>query len=396
MSKITIATQINYAIIEKLLADLDNENSNLDLEIPIKFEFRGFGIMSNICLIIFKWMRMKKGKLIINVKIEDDKKIEEFGSSYFAFLTLSTLWTVTDIVDINGVNLKPKLRIYTKLIHDKIDFFQGLPNDEILIANFDHFSKEKGLSHWLYSDYENFAPSPSELQHTVYRAFEVLSKIYRTRFEAVSGKIIDDFEKLLWELLGNTDQHAIRDYLDKKMLSPNTRAVYFRILRSNQKNYIEYNSDDIPLSEYFKQVTEPEGDHFFFEVSVFDSGPGLARRFLGEGWQKSITTIDEINTIKKCFAKGSSSVNNWMGTNKGYGLNDVMKILTEINGFLRIRSNFSCTYRNLVSNPYTETTNFEEIELFDWNKDSSSEFSKMPFVEGTLLTMAFPLPSINF
>lgn len=395
MTKISIPKKVTHETVEELLNKLQDEIGPTDLEIPIKFDYRGFGITASICMILFKWMRVSDGRVIILSHFEDETEVEEFGSSFLGFLILSTIWVSKEIVDINGKNLKSRFRAYTKKMHDRLDFLVDLPNDQVLLANFDHYSKTKGLSHWLYPNQEEFAASPSELQNTVYRCFESLSKIYKTRFSAISKDFIDDFEIILWELLSNTDQHAQKDYLNKKTLSPNTRAFFCRIFRSSRKNLIKSNEETVALKEYYSNSTTSDGDDFFFEVSVFDSGPGLVRRFLGENWNPEIPIIDEVYTVKKCLAKGSTSIPGFPGKKKGFGLNDVMMTLTKRQGFLKIRSNCVSVYRNLISNPYSETSNFEDIDLFDWKQHSSTEFTKMPFAEGALLTMAFPLPSID-
>jgi len=395
MQKVKIPKKINHDTVEQLIAALNsNGNDTTDLEVPIDVSYRGFGILSSLFLLLFKWMRGNPGKLIIAVNEDQVDDIEQFATSYFGYVFLLTAWPTTTIVDLKGKNLKPKLREFTSVMYEKIDFLQDLPNNEVLLPCFDHYSNERGLNHWLYPDQIVFANTPSNLQNTVYRVFETVGKIYKSRFNNVISEIFDDIEIILWELLRNTDEHAKTDYLNVINLYPNTRGVYFKISQSSKDNFLSNAKNSTSLINYYEKAMQ-EGNNFIFEISVFDSGPGLARRYCGEKWEDGISVDEEVDIVKMCLAKGASSVLNWGGKLKGYGLNDVLELLSKRNGFLKIRSGRTSICRDLINKPHIATANFSEIELNDWKSDKSSLFTEMPFAEGTSLTMAFPLPKID-
>lgn len=396
MSTITIPRKVGFEDIEQIIAELDGCTEPCNLELPRSFEYRGFGIQISLIQIIFKWMRTANpGSLVIPIAQNDPAELKQFAESFFGYIVLLTVWKNIEIVNTAGDPLKLSFRPFTSDMAKKIEFFEELPNNKIFIPCFDHYSKTKGLSHWFYPDHDKFANVPSALDNTIYRALQSLGKIYKGRFNAAVSPVEDDIEKILWELLKNTDEHAKTDYLNLITLSPNTRGMSMEILRSNRRNFSEHADQHLGLVEYYEKSAD-EQDSFFLEISVYDSGPGLVKRFLGKHWHDSIDINNEVTVIKQCLQKGSTSVETWKGKNKGFGLNAVLELLTKLNGFLKIRTNRCSLYRDLIKHPHSDVEDAREIPLFDWNTNSESVFTEMSNVEGVILTMAFPLPKNNY
>jgi len=390
MNLIKIPNKINNDTIEDLLKQVNNASSDSDLEVPVEFNYRGFGIIPSLFLVFFTWVRKCKGKLIIPIDAADNAAIESFVNDYFGYTLLSTIWKSTEIVNTEGVSLKDQCRKYTGKMHNKIDFFSDLPNESLLIPCFDHYSKEKGLSHWFYINDFKFAASPSVLSNTVYRIFEYLGRIYKNKINTSTTKSLDDLQTIVWELLKNTDDHAKKDYLNQTELSPNTRGVFFRIHRSSKAKFIEHANKHKGLEKYYNSALN-EAENFILEISVFDSGQGMVKRFLGKNWTDNVTTEEEVNTIKKCLIKGITSVSGFQGKHKGFGLDNVLQTLDTHKGFLRIRSGNVSLYRDLIESPYIETKEIEKVELKDWQSCKTDYFTKINFTEGTLITMAYPI-----
>jgi hypothetical protein len=394
MTLIKVPNKITNLKVEELLHQVIRSGVDSDLQIPIEFTYRGFGIIPSLLQVIFTWIRISKGKLIIPIDLEDNETIEKFINDYFGYIVVSTIWKSTEIINTNNVSLKDQLRKHTQKMHDKIDFFEGLPNESLLIPCFDHYSKEKGLSHWFYINNFQYAENPSVLSNTIYRIFEYLGTIYKTRINVNTAKSLDSLQTIVWELVKNTDDHAKKDYLNQTQLSPNTRGVFFKIHRSSKDNFIEYANDHKGLESYYNAALKPT-DNFILEISVFDSGPGMVKRFLGSNWNESVTTLEEVDTIKRCLIKGVTSVTNFTGEFKGYGLHNVLQTLNIQKGFLKIRSGNVSLYRDLIETPYFETDEIDKVELKDWSIYKASEYTKMNFTEGTLITMAYAINDLN-
>ena len=389
MNKIEIQKKINHQVIEDLHSKL-KKFVDVDIQIPLKLEYRGFGVLSGMLLLLFTWMRNNKGKLIIPIDIEDREKLREFASDYYGYVVLSTLWRHCEIVNEKNESLKDVFREHTSSMHDYIDMLSDdLPNESVLIPCFDHYSAQKGLSHWFY-DRSNFTESPSELDNSLFMILKALRKNYIGK---LNKNLADSFEsllKIIWELLNNTDEHARKDFLNVAKLSPNTRGLYMRIQRSSKKNFIA-NTDHTGLKQYYNNSL-PESDQIFIlEITVFDSGPGLVKRFLGKKWSEDITMQEEVNTIRKCLIKGQTSVNTQKGEGKGHGLDKVIQLLDQKRGFLTIRTGRASIFRDMIVSPYKPTENIQEVELFDWKSCRVDSFSEMNKVDGTSITLAYPL-----
>lgn len=388
---ILIPKKISFEIFEKLLNELKEEPEIVDLKIPLELSYNGFGILPAVYSIIFTWMRSKRGKLIIPIKITDEESIKRFTLDFYGYLVLSTVWRHCEIINEEGESLRSNFKKHTPLMHFYIESLsEKLPNEDILIPCFDHYSNEKGLSHWFYTEKFNFWQTPFDFDNSLFLILKHLSKIYTKR---LSKNISDSFEsllKIIWELLKNTDEHAKKDHLDQVKLTPNTRGMFLRIQRSSKRNFID-NTNHRGLKTYYESALIDSGQSFILEISIFDSGPGLVKRFLNEKWSSEQLIQEDVDTIRKCLIKGQSSVTNNETKNKGFGLDEVLKLLDQKKGFLKIRTGRVSVYRDLIISPYKPTTTHSEIELYDWIKCSYSNYSEMANVEGTLITLAYPL-----
>ncbi|TCK85529.1 hypothetical protein [Albibacterium bauzanense] len=394
MNKIIVPSKLDDKVLEGLFLTFVNTPKDLDLELPLEINYRGFGILPKLFLVIFTWVRNKNGKLIIPIDINNESTLSEFAQSYFGYIVLLTVWKDCDIENPLGESLKRALRPYTSQFHNKIDFLKGLPNDAILIPNFDHYSKSQGYSHWFYTLNYDFFEVPSALNNTVYRVFECLSINLKSKIINSNSGIIEDLQSILWELMRNTHEHAIKDHLNQINISPNTRGAYFRIQRSSKRNFIKEAKSHKGLISYYENALE-EGDNFMLEVSVFDSGPGLVKRFLGAKWEDNLNIRDDVNTIKQCLIKGQTSVVTSKGLSKGFGLDHVLKLLSKKHGFLKIRTGRASLYRDLIKAPYFKTQDLSEVVLNDWINSSNSSYVNMNNTEGAMITMVYPINEIK-
>lgn len=384
--------KLNSADLKAKLGRINNnEFLENDFLLPNEVNYSGFGIIPLSIIYFFTWLRNnKKGDVFIDIDEADTDKLKSFGSDYLGYCLLSSAWKHKDIVNLKQISLKGPLRKYTQQLHSKIDFLQELTASEILVPFFDHYSKQQGLSHWFYNNQFDFAGSPEELSSTLYRLFVELGKIYKTKLIKNTSQIIEDLEIILWELIKNTDEHATKDYLNITDLSPNIRGLYMKIHRKSKKSFITEAKNDKGLTNYFESILE-EGDNFLLEISVFDSGPGLPRRYKGAEWSNDISINEEVNIIKQCLYKGNSSAKGIKGSLKGFGLNNVLITLSAKKGFLQIRTGRTMLYRDLLKSPHFEETDFSKIELQDVETNSPSNFTGLPEIPGTAISMYYPL-----
>lgn len=388
---IKIPKKISAEILEEIFEEIKKSPTNVDLSIPTSIDYRGFGLLPNLYLILFTWMRNKKGNVILSIKKNDFNSIKNFGSDFYGYIVLSTLWRHCDIINDEKESIKLEFKEYTSLMHFNIESLSNdLPKESIMIPCFDHYSNEKGLPHWFYPYDFLFCETPSSLENSIYHIFKSLSVNYQGRVNRNVADSFDDIVKIIWELLKNTDDHAKKDYLDKAKLLPNCRGLFMRIQRSSKTVFID-NTKHLGLKKYYESALNNEDHNFILEISVFDSGPGLVKRFLGKNWSNNEDINNDIDIIRKCLIKGQTSVTTSQGKNKGYGLDEVLRLLDIKKGFLKIRTGRVSIYRDLIETPYKTTQEPNEIDLLDWKNNSDSEYSEMYNTEGTLITLACPL-----
>lgn len=122
------------------------------------------------------------------------------------------------------------------------------------------------------------------------------------------------------------------------------------------------------------------------ELSVFDCGPGLACRWLGSPLS-TVTIEQEYEACVACLRKHRSSSTS---AHRGLGLYDVMKTMSPLRAFVRIRTGRLTLYRDFIQNPLGADEEAAGAGLFDWSRgrEGISEFAP---AEGLLYTILIPL-----
>ena len=203
--------------------------------------------------------------------------------------------------------------------------------------------------------------------------------------------------KILKELFSNTHDWARNDAASGNDILPSVRAI-----RAEGVSYPEAKMRAIahgspPLGTYLMGQNRhqrsddlPTPMHRFLEISVLDTGPGLTARSLRQQGLTSSTTIDdEYTATLRCLSKHSTTSTN-LDTIKrrGIGLHLVMECLTQLHGFMRIRTGRLALYRNFRTNPYLPDTG-DAPSVFDW-ETNSRVLTQHSWVSGTLISILLP------
>ncbi len=123
------------------------------------------------------------------------------------------------------------------------------------------------------------------------------------------------------------------------------------------------------------------------EISVFDSGEGIFKTLASTN-DINISIQDEVDVVKKSFAKGFTSKSDYRGV--GRGLNNVKSVLAQRHGFISFRTGRIGVYRDFNLQPLIESES-EPLSLFDENNKSENNFSKLASVEGVACSILVPL-----
>jgi hypothetical protein len=197
---------------------------------------------------------------------------------------------------------------------------------------------------------------------------------------------------ILHELFKNTHAWARTDEYNVPLL----RSV--RGLLAQGHSWAEHEAMEVAcgspaLAAYLSApgIRTPEGRWRFLELSMFDSGPGLARRWLsghidGAANPANPTPEEEYRACVECFMRWNSSTG---AGHKGVGLHEVMLTLSRLNAFFRVRTGRLSLYRDLVARPYAGSSG-EDCSLTDWTSMSDS-LTALGATEGVLYTMLIPI-----
>lgn len=199
---------------------------------------------------------------------------------------------------------------------------------------------------------------------------------------------ISGIGELLHELLLNTEEHAKSDY---------KFGISGRSVRGVILNSISINTDQ-ELS-----VAAPEGTSVYsylsslmgrrqaaihmLEISVFDSGPGIAKSF-----SRDETPFQgEVKLFLESFKKGVTSKINGVGM--GRGLPKSIRIINDREGYIAIRSGKISVYRDFLSAPLTadDIEGEGQVTYKDEITENSLVYSEMAQVDGVAYSILVPV-----
>lgn len=170
-------------------------------------------------------------------------------------------------------------------------------------------------------------------------------------------EVTEALSHLVRELVENSDWWARVDQHGVEY-AKGIRAVTFKLIDIDQDNLSMFAGGNTHIQSYLihnlttheRAREEPRSSHSgalsklsFVELSMVDSGPGLARRWLAnrQANKRSVGKIDEISVqeeedaVIECFKKWRTSSGNSL---RGIGLFSVASLLRKRNGFLRLRT----------------------------------------------------------
>ncbi len=197
---------------------------------------------------------------------------------------------------------------------------------------------------------------------------------------------------VLHELFKNTHEWARTDEHGVPLLR-SVRGLLAQGHSWAEQEALEVAGESPALAAYLSApgVRTPDGRWRFLELSIFDSGAGLARRWLsghpeGATDPAAPTPEEEYRACAECFVRWNSSTR---AGHKGLGLHEVMRTLSHLNAFFRVRSGRLSLYRDFAARPYAGSAG-EDCSLTDWTTRSAAP-TPLAFAEGVLYTMLIPI-----
>lgn len=389
--KISIKNNITYSEIEKAYKVLKN-SSNVDLYIPANINGKQLGIYSEIIQLIITWSRLSKGKLYIHYNLTTtdlDSKIEIMFKRYWNFVAGCMGYK-------NGIYLLDETEVSNKVanvIKERTSFFKI------------NESWKKGTNSFISSVQHSANPYPSAFyfsngvlkskKEIIELSKNILSEITTNYISNTSTTVLEHYNKLIgeiiFELIENTHFWSQTDYLGKTFPT-GFRGLLFSSHQGNKESLLSNCKDDKPMFDYISHlITNNESNNVIVEISVFDSGAGLASKWSKKD-VKDFNSREEIyESIIDCLIKNNTSDKS-SSYERGFGLHNMMSLLGNRKGYLKLRSNGLKLYRDFDKYPFNGyiDNNRKNYKLEDWHSVQKKTIPTYK-TEGTMFSIFLPI-----
>jgi hypothetical protein len=392
LKMIKINSTISIPKIQNFYAELQaSQEDEIDILLPKKIEKLDFGLLFSYLQFLATWVRdNRSGKLHLPVT-NLEEAIQYMDNNEFVYPSIVLAWE-KEIVNLSGQNIRNDLKIPSKEYFNRMDFFE-LKGTSVPIYCFDHDKSNRGLSRHLYKNFRELVDE-TVLGFNLFNAFRKVGDFNKGSFRASVQGSYDDFIAVIHELFTNTHEHAKTNELGYN-LYPNIRAIQLKFHKKTINKFIEQFKDYKGLVHYFNSGfnTNDHSELYLFEISILDSGPGFVKRYKKIN-NYNLNIGEEIEIIRQCLYRHNTSTEGLKGEVKGIGLDRVLQTL-DGKGFVRIKTGRADVFRDMKKNRYHHHNSADEIQLNDFQTNSTDKFSIHPPAEGTLLSIFFPLDYIR-
>lgn len=390
MSLITINSSCSIEDVEAYLTRLSQipVQSRCELRISQRLESRQFGGQASLIQFLITWSKHKGARRLITYVSKLGLANAQLRKHMVQDHILACTLLASDISDSKGkTSLKSEAHDAAKYRIEKME--RGIRackrGPKILLLCVDHSTK--AYLPLLYYPVPNIEGKIRDQQEFHALAREMIQHTaHHFRKDMIPENVHQAIGSILYELFKNTHDWA-RSNINGSRIYPSIRGILFEYHRNTRQSTF-YQMRKTPVichylaSERFHRVDE----HLrFLEISLFDSGPGLAQRWTGREISSPNPKL-EYKAVIECLTRHYSTSNE---LHRGIGLYKVMQMLTLVGGFLRIRTGHLSLQRDFNTHPYKPDDELRP-RLFDWS-EVPGEINQYSRAAGTLITMLVPL-----
>lgn len=394
MFQIKINKNIKLDEVEQLYTQLYHHiklDIVVDVLLPVELDSSYIGIVPSLYQFVFTWMRYNKsGKLLLEISKPDATNYEVLYENELIFPLVCLVWNKNEVFDKTGkINLRRYLKNYNTIYFDRMKAVTAQKNWKLLLTNFDHLSEDYGILP-CFEVNGLFTANETSLSNNLKGGIQQLLS-YSKDAQKSYNEIKVHLMSIVYELMKNTYEWGSKDEYNVP-LDPSLRGLLVKFYKKTRRKLVEEFKSHKGLSTYFSSDALKENavsEIYFLEIDVFDSGVGFVKKYKSLNPSEKLSDMD---IIKKCLIKHNTSAKGLEKDDKGIGLDRILNIL-DGKGFLRIKTANNNVYRNLISNPYKkiERESVADMELFDWKNNSNEIYTNYPHVEGSIITIIYPL-----
>lgn len=395
MQIITVERSVSFDDLDRYYRRLDDfkeVNASVELLVPRILTSNYMGLSIALLQFVISWIRYPNaGKLRLDVSNPELQDWDEIFKEEHVFPIIALAVNTTGVYDVNGVNLIPFIRSAFSKVRDKMLKVKPLKGARLSLTNIDHFPKTAG-SLPCFERSDGYIDNESAIGRNLKPAMESILA-YSSDIQFQYNVVEHHLMGIINELMKNTYEWGRTDSYNVPV-DPSVRGLLIKFYRRIRSKAVEEFRFHPGVREYFENERLRENsihELYFLEISVYDSGVGFVDKYSERG----IPSMSDVNVIKRCLIEHRTSDTGLGRGDKGKGLDRILRLLNN-RGFLRIKTNRSCLYRNLITHPYKESTTVEkEMELYDWQTHSSSDYKTLPNASGAVITIIYPLAINN-
>ena len=388
---INLPASLTVSACEDALKSLENEEEIRDLIIPVGRKNFTFAGMATAVQFVVTWGRRSKTWRIIlkKSKLANAERIK--GVVDHPHMLAAAMFGKSVMSQKDGADESVRDQV-NLLASERIDQQGGKSygNQRGRLCWFcfvDHSSKGFDRNFYRMTESGQMEPRKREQIEFVIEAMVKKSTTVAGGAISLSDGNVTYLGKVFYELFLNTHEHGSRQKDRERWLSPGVRLIYTNGINLSEVAIGKVLMRDRVVAQYIKNVNKSGR---FIEISIIDSGLGLANRWRADRGADTDSQLDlrsEYELVRKCFSfrEGSSGKDE-----KGNGLPTVMDRLTRLRGFMRLRTGRLSLYRNFAQSPFKGKG---DSDLFDWKTQSPSNdlLTESPSVEGVAVTLLIPL-----
>ena len=389
---IRIQGAANPARIEEMLTELVGSKDD-NLQIPVKPHDWWLGGEQSLIELVITWARISSSPTLHTHIAADEKpavQLKRLAQRIFGFVALMMADEIRDreasrtpsTGELRSLRTSAyqQCREVVEMMYQPIDKFAL--GSKVFLISVDHSTK--AAIPWMYAPNGSVADRP---------AFVTLAKdlFKRTNLRVSAGQpLLQSSHKIgavLHELFKNTHEWALTDASNV----PWRRSVRGLAAEFHTKEFADLQgiaNDNPALARYFNALhpRSPGNRLAFLELTVFDSGIGLARRWLNTPSLEELPLPDEFKACMQCLTKHRTTSNR---RDRGLGLAEVMQVLSSMEGFLKIRTGRLSLYRDFVHSPLRAVP--DDVGLGDF-PSCTATLTNLAAVYGTHFQMLIPIP----
>jgi len=372
---ITLPRQTSFAGLEQFLRDVQR-TAGQDLKLPTQISHGGaFSFPAVALQAIATWARVHEGKRRIHLApnfAEDENTRARVAATLFS---MGGLYFAQEIV--SGAQIIPRPRAL-EAVAPRVFAMQDYQYQNTLRGPNSALCCFEGAKlEFLHSLY--VLPRRGTSETTTVRSASEFATILPRMLDACSAdssKALTDSQtlalaQLVHQLFKNADVHTAFDAGGRRY-DVGVRGIQVREVRiGNEGIFSAFVSDDRALDAYLiklgrrKLVRQQEKQgpkaHLenwqsstFIEISVFDTGPGLALRWLarhkGVSNYAQVTRDEELEAVKSCFQLHSTT---HLAAMKGDGLSIALSAMKELRAFMFLRTGRLALFQDFSSGEHS-------------------------------------------